>query len=80
MNKKKYIGMALMLIAFVFISTPDLMAQCALCGRVAAAQNKEAASSFNAGIIYLAAIPFSVVGFIVYRWYKITLVEEEEEV
>lgn len=80
MKIKSFIGIALIMILLLVMSSPDLMAQCAICGKVASAQNENAAKSFNAGILYLMAIPFSVVGFIGYRWFKTSFSEEEEEI
>ncbi len=78
MRVKHFIGIAIGMLLIVVLTSPDILAQCAICGKVAAAQNEKAASSFNAGILYLMAIPFSVVGFIGYRWYKTNFAEEEE--
>lgn len=68
------LGMLLILM----ISSTDVMAQCSICSKVAADQGEGAAKGFNAGILYLAAIPFSVIGIIGYRWYKTNMAEEEE--
>ncbi|HVM87500.1 MAG TPA: hypothetical protein VMT76_04880 [Puia sp.] len=47
-----------------------LYAQCSICTRTAQQQGERPAKALNAAILYLAFIPFSVVGFIGYRWWK----------
>jgi len=47
-----------------------LEAQCSICTRTAQQLGEEPARGFNAGIIYLALIPFLVIAYIGYRWYK----------
>ena len=46
------------------------IAQCSICTRTAAQLGEKNAKSLNAGILYLAAVPFAVVGLISYRWWK----------
>jgi hypothetical protein len=31
---------------------------------------EEAGKGFNLGIVYLAAMPFAIIGYIAIRWYK----------
>jgi hypothetical protein len=45
-------------------------AQCSICTRTAAQMGEKPAKGLNAGILYLAAVPFAVVGFISYRWWR----------
>lgn len=51
-------------------------AQCSICTRTAAQLGEKPARGLNAGILYLAATPFAIVGLIAYRWWK----RGEEEV
>lgn len=78
MKTRHLIGVTLLVLLFVMISIPEVMAQCSICSKVAADQGEGAAKGFNAGILYLAAIPFSVIGFIGYRWYKLNMQNEDE--
>jgi len=45
-------------------------AQCSICTRTAAQMGEKPAKGLNAGILYLAAVPFAIVGLISYRWMK----------
>ena len=46
-------------------------AQCSLCKKSAQQLGEKPAKGLNAGIIYLAATPFLIAGFLYYRWRKI---------
>ena len=61
------------LILLIFFSAgllSELPAQCSLCKKTAQQLGEKPAKGLNAGIIYLAAAPMLIVGFIGYRWYK----------
>jgi hypothetical protein len=46
------------------------MAQCSICTKTAAQMGQEAGRGFNAGIIYLAAMPFAIIGYVAVKWWK----------
>jgi len=46
-------------------------AQCSICTRSAQQLGEKPAKALNNGIIYLAAMPLAIFGFIAYRWWKI---------
>jgi len=46
------------------------IAQCSICSKTAAQIGQEAGKGFNAGIIYLAAMPFAIVGYVAIKWWK----------
>ena len=46
------------------------MAQCSLCTKTAQQLGEKHAKGLNAGILYLAATPFIIAGYIYYRWTK----------
>ncbi len=54
----------LMLITFVS------SAQCSVCTRTAQQMGEKPAKGLNAGILYLAATPLAIAGFIGYRWWR----------
>ena len=56
-------------ISFQAICT-GIMAQCAICTKTAGQIGEEAGRGFNAGILYLAAMPFGIAGFVAYKWWK----------
>lgn len=51
-------------------SSINSLAQCSICTKTAAQIGEEAGKGFNAGILYLAAMPFGIAGYIAYRWWK----------
>lgn len=66
---KKLLFLLLLLVVFTVLST-DLMAQCSICTRTAEQLGEKPARGLNAGILYLAATPLAIVGFISYRMWK----------
>lgn len=48
----------------------DIYAQCSICTKTAQQLGENAARGLNGGILYLAAAPFVVAGYIGYRWWK----------
>jgi hypothetical protein len=50
--------------------TTNLMAQCSICTKTASQRGEEAGKGFNAGVLYLAAMPFAIIVFIAYRYKK----------
>jgi hypothetical protein len=59
----------LLFIAFQSISA-GLLAQCSICTKTASQMGEDAGKGFNIGTIYLAAMPFAVIGYIAFRWWK----------
>jgi hypothetical protein len=45
-------------------------AQCSICTKTASQLGEGPASALNSAIIYLAAAPFAVMGYIGYKWWK----------
>ena len=60
--------MALILILTLIAATS--FAQCSICTKTAGQMGEEAGKGFNAGVLYLAAMPFAIIGFIAYRYKK----------
>ncbi len=78
MKTKHFLFFALSFLLILLINTPGAMAQCSICSKVVADQGENVAKGFNAGILYLAAVPFTVIGIIGYKWYKGNILQEEE--
>jgi len=61
------------ILAFIFIifilhsSFNVLSAQCSICTKTVQQMGEKPAQGLNAGILYLAAAPFIIAGFIYYR-------------
>lgn len=45
-------------------------AQCSVCTRTAQQLGEEPAKGLNAGILYLAALPLTIIGVVFYQWKK----------
>jgi hypothetical protein len=45
-------------------------AQCSICTKTASQLGEEAGRGLNGGILYLAAAPLLIVGYIGYRWWR----------
>jgi hypothetical protein len=45
-------------------------AQCSICTKTASQLGEDAGRGLNGGILYLAAAPLLIVGFIGYRWWR----------
>lgn len=48
----------------------EVSAQCSVCTKTAQQMGEQPAKGMNSGIIYLAAMPLALVGFISFRWWK----------
>ena len=54
-------------------------AQCSICSKTASQMGEEAGRGLNGGILYLAAAPFLVLGYIGYRWWQTYKDENKED-
>jgi hypothetical protein len=66
---------------FFFILSINLIplmadAQCSVCTRTAQQLGETPAKKLNLGILYLAATPLAIAGFIGYKWWKKNKVQE----
>jgi hypothetical protein len=68
-SMKKWLTIFSILIIFAFIST-SAESQCAMCTKTAQQLGEKPARGLNSGILYLMLAPFTIVGFIAYRWWK----------
>ena len=66
---KKCLLIASFLLIFLFTATL-VNAQCAICTKTAAQLGEKPAKALNGAIVYLAAAPLLMMGFIGYRWWK----------
>lgn len=48
----------------------EVKAQCSICTKTAQQLGEKPAKALNGGIIYLAAMPLAIFGFITYKWMK----------
>ena len=61
---------SLRILFFLSLTSLQSIAQCSICTKTASQIGEEAGKGFNAGILYLAAMPFGVMGYIAFRWWK----------
>ncbi len=50
--------------------TFNSIAQCSMCTKTAQQLGEKPAQGLNSGILYLMFMPFILVGFIAWRWWK----------
>lgn len=75
---KKWFAIFIVMILFLFLQR-DVSAQCAMCTKTAQQLGEKPAQGLNSGILYLMFAPFTIVGFIAYRWWKNQSAQEKEE-
>jgi hypothetical protein len=71
----------LFLIIFLSITClQTVMAQCSICTKTAEQMGEGPAKALNSAIVYLMVMPFAIIGFIGYRWWKIEkqIISEQE--
>ena len=67
--KNRFFFLALLLCGLLLVSV-SADAQCSICTRTAQQLGDKPAKSLNLGILYLAATPLLIAGFVGYRWWK----------
>ena len=76
--KKAVLILSMLLATLVFL--PGITAaQCSLCTKTAQQLGEKPAQGLNSGILYLMIMPFAIVGFIGFRWWKNNKAVEEQE-
>jgi hypothetical protein len=60
----------ILLIIISQVITIGLFAQCSICTKTASQMGEDAGKGFNLGVIYLAAMPFTIIGYIAFKWWK----------
>jgi len=62
--------MILLLMLLLLVSADPAYSQCSICTKTAQQMGERPAKALNAGILYLAAMPFLIFSYIGYRWWK----------
>ena len=75
----KHILKILILLFFVLFISMEMQAQCAVCTKTSMQLGEKPAQGMNSAILYLMMMPFAIVGFIGYRWWKGNKKLEAEE-
>lgn len=63
-------ALILLFLSYFSLLTADTSAQCSICTKTAQQLGEKPAKGMNTGILYLAFIPFAIVGYISYRWWR----------
>jgi hypothetical protein len=66
---KKWVLVLLFTLQYSLLAI-EAPAQCSICTKTAQQLGEKPAQGMNTGILYLAFIPFAIVGYIGYRWWK----------
>lgn len=75
----KYFFNILILIGVALFFSATAHAQCSVCTKTALQLGEKPAQGLNSAILYLMLAPFTIVGFIGYRWWKGNKKFEEEQ-
>ena len=67
---KKIILIFVLTFQVLLLSPVAVNAQCSLCTKTAQQLGEKPAQGMNSGILYLMVMPFAIVGFIGFRWWK----------
>ena len=67
---KKRVLILLFTLHFSLFIVHYSFSQCSICTRTAQQLGEKPAKALNAGIIYLAFMPMTIIGYIGYRWWK----------
>jgi hypothetical protein len=54
----------------------NIFAQCSMCTKTASQLGEKPAQGLNSGILYLMLMPFAIVAFVAWRWWKGNKVHE----
>ncbi len=76
---KKIAIIFLVSVQLLFFVQTTVNAQCSLCTKTAQQLGEKPAQGLNSGILYLMIMPFAIVGFIGFRWYKNNKEVEEQQ-
>ena len=60
----------ILIISFFTVFFQTAVAQCSICTKTAEQMGEGPAKALNGAIVYLMVMPFAIIGFIGYRWWK----------
>ncbi len=75
----KYLVSILLIVLFALFFSATVNGQCSVCTKTALQLGEKPAQGLNTAILYLMMMPFAIVGFIGYRWWKTNKKFEEQE-
>jgi len=62
--------MVFLLMFFLIVTSHYAFAQCSICTKTAEQMGEGPAKALNGAIMYLMLIPYLIIGYISYRWWK----------
>ena len=68
MKKVRLVLLFIIMFFIVAVNTAD--AQCSICTKTAGQLGEKRAQGLNSGIIYLMLAPFTIVGYIGFKWWR----------
>ena len=68
-SMKKW-SLILVMMVLMLVVSDAAFSQCSICTKTAQQMGERPAKALNAGILYLAAMPFLIFSYIGYRWWK----------
>jgi hypothetical protein len=66
----KKVWLVILFIFSILLFTLESQSQCSICTKTAQQLGEKTGRGLNAGILYLAAAPLLIVGFIGYQWWR----------
>jgi len=76
---KKITVIFVLVLQVLLFSMETVNAQCSLCTKTAQQLGEKPAQGMNSGILYLMVMPFAIVGFIGFRWWKNNKAFEDQQ-
>jgi len=67
---RKFGFLILLLVISLSLVSLQTNAQCSICSRTVQQMGERPGKAFNAGIIYLALTPLTIMAILGYRWWK----------
>jgi len=67
---KQFIVYTILTTQLVLVSVISGIAQCSICTKTASQLGEGPAKALNGAIVYLMIMPFAIIGFIAFRWFK----------
>ena len=67
---KQFIVYTILTTQLVLVSVISGIAQCSICTKTASQLGEGPAKALNGAIVYLMMMPFAIIGFIAFRWFK----------
>ncbi len=61
----------------LLLISAEVFSQCAMCTKTAAQLGERPAKALNNAIVYLMTVPYAIVAFVAYRWWRANRAEKQ---